>query len=174
MEGQRQRSRISLSKWGSLFKSGVGMKLNTKRKKTKKNRKKIFEMVCQSNPKEIACIEQFLQQISKKISIDEETMDRLLVSCTEAVNNAIVHGNHSDPSRKIKICCMMGSQVVTVRVKDEGEGFDPDILQDPREEKNLLKENGRGVFLMRSLMDSVVVKKMKSGSVVEMKVKIHK
>ena len=58
-------------------------------------------------------------------------------------------------------------------VRDEGKGFDSQSLQDPREEKNLMKENGRGVFLMRSLMDTVKFKKLKSGSVVEMKVNLR-
>jgi serine/threonine-protein kinase RsbW len=135
------------------------MKSYTKPKKRKKYRRTVFEMVCQSNPKEIGCIENFLQQVNKKLNMDDGTMYRLLVSCTEAVNNAIIHGNKSDPKKS---------------VKDEGRGFDPEGLQDPREEKNLLKESGRGVFLIRSLMDSITVKRLKSGSVVEMKVKLHK
>jgi serine/threonine-protein kinase RsbW len=59
-------------------------------------------------------------------------------------------------------------------VKDEGEGFDSESLLDPRDEKNLLKESGRGVFLMRTLMDKVEFKKLKSGHVVEMKLKLHR
>jgi len=70
------------------------------------------------------------------------------------------------------VCC--GKHILTIRVKDEGRGFDPALLQDPRDEKNLLKENGRGVFLIRSLMDKVTFKTLKSGSVVEMKVKLHR
>jgi serine/threonine-protein kinase RsbW len=131
-------------------------------------------MVCQSNPKEIGCIEQFLQQINKKLDLDDGTMYRLLVSCTEAVNNAIVHGNKSDPNKSVTVQCIVEKQSLTIRVKDEGKGFDPEILQDPREKKNLMKESGRGVFLMRSLMDEVKFKQLKSGSVVEMKVKLHK
>jgi serine/threonine-protein kinase RsbW len=151
------------------------MKSYTKPKKRKKAyRKTVFEMVCQSNPKEIGCIEQFLQQINKKLDMDDGTMYRLLVSCTEAVNNAIIHGNKSDPNKSVTVRCIVEKQSLTIRVKDEGKGFDPKRLQDPREEKNLMKESGRGVFLMRSLMDTISVKRLKSGSVVEMKVKLHK
>jgi serine/threonine-protein kinase RsbW len=150
------------------------MKSYTKPKKRKKYRRTVFEMACQSNPKEIGCIEFFLQQISNKLNLDDGTMYRLLVSCTEAVNNAMIHGNKSDPNKKVTIRCVVEKQFLTIRVKDEGKGFDPGSLQDPREEKNLLKENGRGVFLIRSLMDSITVKRLKSGSVVEMKVKLHK
>jgi serine/threonine-protein kinase RsbW len=150
------------------------MKSYTKPKKRKISRKTIFEMACQSNPKEIGCIEIFLQQVNKKLDMDEGTMYRLLVSCTEAVNNAMIHGNKSDPRKSVTIRCIVEKQFLTIRVKDEGKGFDLEGVQDPRDEKNLLKENGRGVFLMRSLMDSVSVKRLKSGSVIEMKVKLHK
>jgi serine/threonine-protein kinase RsbW len=106
--------------------------------------------------------------------MDDGTMYRLLVSCTEAVNNAIIHGNKSDPNKSVTVRCIVEKQSLTIRVKDEGRGFDPGKLQDPREKKNLMKESGRGVFLIRSLMDSITVKRLKSGSVVEMKVKLHK
>jgi serine/threonine-protein kinase RsbW len=151
--------------------------MKSKRKPEKKEtvqRKKVFEMVCQSNPREIGGIEKYLHQIGKKYDIDDGTMYRLLVSCTEAVNNAIIHGNKSDQNKKVIIRCIVGKQGLTLRVRDEGKGFDPGSLEDPREEKNLMKENGRGVFLMRSLMDSISVKKIKTGSVVEMKVKYRR
>jgi len=144
----------------------------TKKRKTPP-RKIIFEMTCKSSTKEISCIEKFLQQVNKKLNIDDGTMHRILVSCTEAVNNAIIHGNKSDPHKKVTVQCIAEKKSLTFRVKDEGTGFDPTALEDPREEKNLLKENGRGVFLMRSLMDSIVIKRLKSGSVVEMKVKLR-
>jgi serine/threonine-protein kinase RsbW len=131
-------------------------------------------MVCRSNPKEIACIERFLQQMNAKLHIDDGMMHRLLISCTEAVNNAIVHGNKSDPTKKVTLQCILEKHMITIRVKDEGEGFDPESLQDPREEKNLLKENGRGVFLIRSLMDKVEFKRLKSGTVVEMKARLRR
>jgi len=150
------------------------MKLDMKLKASKIPGKTVFEMVCLSNPKEIGCIEEFLQQINKKLRLDDGTMYRLLVSCTEAVNNAIIHGNKSAPDKSVAVRCTVEKKYLNIRVKDEGRGFDPEKLQDPREEKNLMKESGRGFFLMRSLMDSVKVKRLKSGSVVEMKVKLHK
>lgn len=139
----------------------------------KSPRKYIYEMICRSEQKEISHIEKFLRQISKQLHFDEGMMDRLLVACTEAVNNAIVHGNKSNPDKKVIIRCIIEKKTMTVYVIDEGKGFDSENLQDPREEKNLLKESGRGIFLMRSLMDQVKFKRLKSGSIVEMKVKLH-
>ncbi len=145
-------------------------------KKNKSNRvhhKCIYEMTCQSNQKEISRIEEFLRQVSTQQHIDDGMTYRLLVACTEAVNNAIIHGNKSDPDKEVNIKCVANRDALTISVTDEGKGFDSENLQDPRDEKNLLKENGRGVFLMRSLMDNVKFRQLKSGFVVEMKVKLH-
>jgi serine/threonine-protein kinase RsbW len=133
----------------------------------------IYEMICRSDLKEISHIEEFLRRVSRQMHFDDGMMHRLLVSCTEAVNNAIIHGNQSDPDKKVVIRCIVKKKTLTISVKDEGRGFDPESLQDPRDEKNLMKENGRGVFLMRSLMDKVKFKHSRSGSVAEMKVKLH-
>ena len=144
-----------------------------RKKSVSVNKKIIFEMSCRSDQKEISNIEEFLRHISMQFHIDDGMMYRLLVSCTEAVNNAIVHGNKSNPDKKVNIRCVVDKKTLTILVIDEGKGFDSDNLQDPRDEKNLMKENGRGVFLMRSLMDKVKFRRLKSGSVAEMKVKLH-
>ena len=144
-----------------------------KQKKDIIHQKCVYKMNCRSNPKEISRIEEFLRQVSKHLHIDDGMMYRLLVSCTEAVNNAIVHGNKSDPDKNVTIRCVVRDKSLTIYVQDEGSGFDSENLQDPRDKKNLMKENGRGVFLMRSLMDHVKFKRLKSGSVVEMNVKLH-
>jgi serine/threonine-protein kinase RsbW len=138
------------------------------------HQKYIYEMICRSNQKEISHIEEFLRRVSLQLHIDDGMMYRLLVSCTEAVNNAIIHGNKSNPDKRVIIRCIVRKNTLTIRVIDEGKGFNSRNLQDPREEKNLLKENGRGIFLMRSLMDTVTFKKLKSGSEVEMKVKLQR
>ncbi len=150
------------------------MKLETKPKAKKITRKAVFEMICKSNPKEIRCIEDFLKKVNKKLNLDDGTMYRLLVSCTEAVNNAIIHGNKLARDKSVVVQCIVEKEFLTINVKDKGKGFDPKKLQDPRKGKNLMKESGRGFFLMRSLMDSVKVKRLKFGTVVEMKVKLHK
>ena len=148
------------------------MKSTKNKKKTDtRPRTSVYEMICRSNQKEISRIEKFLRQVSDRLHIDDGIMYRVLVSCTEAVNNAIVHGNKSDPDKKVIIRCCVEKNTLTVYVTDEGKGFDSESLQDPREEKNLMKESGRGIFLMRSLMDQVKFKHLKSGSVVEMKAK---
>jgi serine/threonine-protein kinase RsbW len=147
-------------------------KVDTKRQDNLHHRY-LFEMVCGSDQKELSKIEIFLEKVGTQLHLDDGMMHRLLVSCTEAVNNAIVHGNKYDPEKKVIIRCVANNKILTIYVKDEGKGFDSENLQDPRKKKNLLKENGRGVFLMRALMDKVKFKHGKSGSIVEMQVKFH-
>ncbi len=144
-----------------------------RKKGSRHEQRVVYELICKSSPREIACVEKFLGNINKSLQLDDGTMYRLLVSCTEAVNNAIIHGNKNDPERHVIMRCIATKKAITVRVIDEGRGFDAGSLPDPRDEKNLLKESGRGVFLIRSLMDSVIFRKLKRGSVVEMKIKLH-
>lgn len=73
----------------------------------------------------------------------------------EALANAIRHGNKLDPSKKVRIRCSADSEKVEISMTDEGDGFDPDAVPDPRLGDNLYKPEGRGLFLMRSYMDAV-------------------
>lgn len=71
----------------------------------------------------------------------------------EALTNAAEHGNGGDPAKTVKVACCAGPGRITVAVEDEGSGFDPDALPDPTAEENLLNESGRGILLIRALVD---------------------
>ncbi|HXX22587.1 MAG TPA: ATP-binding protein [Terriglobia bacterium] len=77
----------------------------------------------------------------------------------EALTNAILHGNHSDPEKFVRLCVMIqeGGEILIV-VKDSGSGFDPNKLPDPTLGENIYRESGRGVFLIQQLMDQVEYK----------------
>jgi serine/threonine-protein kinase RsbW len=77
------------------------------------------------------------------------------LACDEAITNAMIHGNHSDPEKKVSIQVYVSSSRIKVRIKDQGEGFDVGQVEDPTEGVNLLRPSGRGVYLMRSIMDTV-------------------
>jgi serine/threonine-protein kinase RsbW len=130
----------------------------------------VFEFVCKSDPKEIARVEPFLHTINKATRMDDGTFYRLLVAGTEAINNGILHGNKSDPSKSVTAICTVDSRKLVFRVKDQGRGFKPEEVPDPLEEKNLLKTSGRGIFLMRSLMDKVTFTVTTEGTVVELEI----
>ena len=129
-------------------------------------------LVLASNPKQVGKVEGFLEKVNKRVKLDETQFNKLLVAVTEAVNNGIIHGNKRDPSKKVVVTCIIDHTMLTTRVQDEGPGVDPDTIPDPLAEENLLRENGRGVFLMRSLMDAVEFEKLSGGSAVIMKMGI--
>ena len=78
------------------------------------------------------------------------------VALTEALSNAILRGNHEDTSKGVRIRATIDDQALILEVEDEGSGFDLDAcLVDPNRDGNLFREDGRGLFLMCSLMDRV-------------------
>lgn len=128
-----------------------------------------FVLVLKSDPKQVGKVEGFLEKINKRLNLDDAQFNKLLVATTEAVNNGIIHGNKRDQTKKVTLSCELNHASLLVRVQDEGPGVDPDALPDPLAEENLMRENGRGVFLMRSLMDAVEFERVPEGSAVTMK-----
>ncbi len=130
-----------------------------------------FHLTLASNPKEIRIVEDFLININRVAELDDGAMHRLLIAVTEAVNNAILHANNSDATKQVYLVCKLTRRSLTFTVRDEGSGFDPNAIPDPIKEENLMKESGRGVFLIRSLMDGVTFTPTKHGTTVTMKMK---
>ncbi len=127
-----------------------------------------FYFECTSDPQEIRKVEPFLNQINDVARLDDGTFYRLLVAGTEAINNGILHGNKGDARKRVRVTCVLEKDSLIFRVRDEGKGFKPEDVPDPLEEKNLLKTSGRGIFLMRSLMDKVSFKVTPEGTEVEL------
>jgi len=123
----------------------------------------IFRLTMASNPDNVTRIEKFLAKISRSVTLDEIQLHKLMVSLTEAVNNAIVHGNKRDPRKKVAIQCELLPGWLLIMVNDEGRGFKPEGVRNPLKKENLMRENGRGIFLMRTLMDRVECETIKSG-----------
>ena len=89
----------------------------------------------------------------RDLPLSETARYRLQFVVHEALTNAVVHGNGTDPSKPVTATCRFEPHQVTVIVEDEGNGFDPDSVPDPTTDSNILRESGRGVFLMRSYAD---------------------
>src|ERR1035438_8459121 len=101
---------------------------------------------------------------------DKETFaHNLNVVLTEAMANAIKHANAADPDTFVKICITISDKELSVKVYDSGQGFDLNAIPNPTESSDSLCDAGRGIFIIRSLMDSVAYKKSKGGNVLEMK-----
>jgi len=125
-------------------------------------------MSMSSNPKLIHRVERFLQRVNSQAHLDEIQFHKVLVSTTEAVNNAIFHGNKSDRRKKVYLTCELSTERLILTVKDSGKGFNPERINNPLNEANLLRESGRGVFLMRTLMDRVEFRFSKKGTEVRL------
>ncbi len=115
----------------------------------------IFRLTMKSNPRNIGRVEALLKKLGKSIRLDEIQFHKLMVSLTEAVNNAIIHGNRSEPARRVRITCEVLPGWLLIMVDDEGKGFKPEKIGNPLAKENVLRESGRGIFLMRTLMDKV-------------------
>jgi len=131
-------------------------------------------MSCESDPKKIGKVEEFLLKVNRSARLDDGTFYRLLVATTEAVNNAMIHGNKRDPSKQVKVECTTIPTSIVVRVRDHGAGFDLNSLPNPIEEENLLRESGRGIFLILSMVDRVDFFFDVEGTTVEMEIDLTK
>ena len=118
----------------------------------------------------VSVVESFIENVGEKIKIEESIYGNILVSVTEAVNNAIVHGNKEDKTKKVRLGLKKNKKSVRFVVEDEGVGFDYDNLPDPTSPKNLDKVKGRGIFLIRSLSDKTTFKN--GGKMIEMLFKL--
>ncbi len=78
------------------------------------------------------------------------------LACDEALTNAMLHGNRSDPHKKVSVHIYVSSSRFKIKIKDQGEGFDFAAIADPTRGQNVLRSSGRGVYLMQSIMDKVV------------------
>ena len=115
-----------------------------------------LNIILYSNPQNIAEVEPFIQQAFKDCEINETFFGNILISITEAVSNAIIHGNHADFSKKVQLSYILNAGKITFTIQDEGHGFNPHNLPDPTSPENLLNPGGRGVFLMNQLADNVI------------------
>lgn len=125
-----------------------------------------------SEPQNIAQVEAFVEELRDLYNIGDDAYGNILISLTEAANNAIIHGNKTDKNKKIEISCVSDDKgkSLTFFIKDEGQGFDYNNLPDPTTPENIDQPCGRGVFLMLQLADLVVFSN--KGATVEMQFRI--
>jgi serine/threonine-protein kinase RsbW len=126
--------------------------------------------VLRSDLSQMPKVEPFLMKVNKALHFDEVDFNKLFLATTEAVTNSIVHGNRQNTRKKVTITCVINSRTVTVHVHDEGAGFNVHDLPNPLTKKNIMNETGRGIFLIRTVMDSVKWKQH-DGTEIVMKLK---
>ena len=109
-----------------------------------------------SIPDNICMVEEYLEKIFTEYHLDKNIYPNVLVSLTEAVNNAILHGNKSDVSKFVCVKTTRLKRHICFRISDEGPGFDPASIPDPTLPENVASCGGRGVFLMQQLSDKII------------------
>jgi len=119
----------------------------------------------------LSVVERMIEEVRDNYQVSEDTFGNMLVALTEAVTNAINHGNKSDPSKKVRIQYGCVHNTLTFTISDEGKGFDFYHLPDPTAPENLEKECGRGIFLMKHLADQLIFSD--GGRVVELNFKLN-
>jgi len=108
--------------------------------------------------------EQAARDLAVKAGFDEEETDRIAMSVREATVNAVLHGNQYDPKKRVTVAFEVTPESLSVSVRDEGKGLDPGSVPDPLAPENLLKQSGRGIFLIRAFMDEVRFRSMDPGT----------
>jgi len=114
-----------------------------------------YHIEIESDPNNLIVVEEFFNQLAVEIKLPEKRFPELMVALTEAITNAIIHANKKDPSKMVYIDFIVEEKMLTIKVKDEGKGFDPSAIPDQTQQENLFKDSGRGVYLMKVYCDEV-------------------
>ncbi len=114
---------------------------------------KKLNLILESNRNEIRKFELLLEKSNEEFNLPVERFINLQIACSEALINAIVHGNRESEVKKVYTEIAYDDRSLFVKINDEGDGFDISRLPDPTSNENLLKEHGRGIYIIRSLVD---------------------
>jgi serine/threonine-protein kinase RsbW len=109
-----------------------------------------------SDFQEMQRVEALVDKVCSSIGVNEDFYGNVLIAVTEAVNNAIEHGNSNRGELTVSVSVGDRQEEFCFSVMDQGNGFDFNNLPDPTAPENILKENGRGIFLMKNLADELV------------------
>lgn len=112
----------------------------------------------------VEAIEAKAEEYARKAGFDEDTACQIAMISREAAANAVLHGNKKDPKKKVRAKFSVTNDALSIQVADEGAGFDPAEVPDPLSPEGLLKPSGRGIFLMRAIMDEVNFRQLSPGT----------
>lgn len=114
-------------------------------------------IVIPSDQEFLADVDVFLEGTLRGLGVDESIIADIAISVSELVNNAIVHGNKFARNKSVTIRMAHNGRTLTISVIDQGTGFDPGHVPNPLSQENLLKEVGRGIFIVKQLMEKVEI-----------------
>ena len=108
--------------------------------------------------------EEMADQAALQAGFDEDTRSGISMSVREGRINAVVHGNAYDHAKRVNLSFEQTGNELVIVITDEGMGLGPAEIPDPLAPENLLKQSGRGIFLMRAFMDDVRFRKLNNGT----------
>ena len=114
-----------------------------------------YHIEIESDPNNLITVEEFVNYFAKDLGLNEEQLATLLLAVTEATTNAIIHANKCDKSKLVTVDVNVQNSKLVIKVTDEGTGFDPTQIPDPTQPENILKDSGRGMYLMKVYMDDL-------------------
>ena len=117
-----------------------------------------------STMESVEVVETAADQLATEAGLDEDQRFHIAMAVREATINAVLHGNEYDPARQIEVSLENTGEDLKISIADEGKGFDPEKVPDPLAKENILRGTGRGIFLIRSLMDEVHFRQLHPGT----------
>jgi serine/threonine-protein kinase RsbW len=117
-----------------------------------------------STMESVEVVEEAADQMAVEAGLDEDQRFHIAMAVREASINAVLHGNEYDPARFIDVTLENTGKDLKISIADEGRGFDPEKVPDPLKEENILRGTGRGIFLIRSLVDEVHFRQLHPGT----------
>src|SRR5215469_13798355 len=121
------------------------------------------ERLLDSSLESVDKAEELVTAAAERAGFDEDDLMKIGLSVREGMVNAVVHGNRYNAQKKVRFTISHSPERLTIVIADQGEGFDFDSLPDPLAPDNLLRTSGRGIFLIRSFMDGVELKRLENG-----------
>jgi serine/threonine-protein kinase RsbW len=117
---------------------------------------KPFNIKIPSLTENVRVVESYIENAKETYGISENIFANVLVAVTELVNNAIVHGNKNDKDKVVELSLELIEETkLRFVVKDQGKGFDPELLPDPTAPENLYNPGGRGIYIIKNLADEI-------------------
>jgi serine/threonine-protein kinase RsbW len=113
----------------------------------------VVEVTLESDLKNVEVAEVITQRVASTAGFDEGDQHKIEMAVHESMINAIWHGNKNDATKSVWLRFEIFRDRLEIRIRDQGNGFDPSGLANPLADENLLKVSGRGIFLIRTFMD---------------------
>lgn len=108
--------------------------------------------------------EKAAEQFAVQAGLQEDDLQEFAMAVREATINAVLHGNAYDPGKTVEVSFARRAEALEVTVRDQGKGFNVSAIPDPLAPENLLKQSGRGIFLIRTYMDEVRFRDLHPGT----------